>query len=98
MKSNDYYHRYTSSKDRQIVYAIVLFWPKWGVLDLGAPQVTSKTHISIIGYDNDVDVSYIVPTNLSLFKLLIQNFVDSIEVGSFAAWNSVDFSPEIGSF
>lgn len=49
--------RYTSSKDHKTVYAIVLTWPRWGVLDLGAPEVSSETHVSIIGYDGDVEVN-----------------------------------------
>lgn len=27
------------------------------MLDLGAPEVSSKTQVSVIGYDGDVDVS-----------------------------------------
>lgn len=32
------------------VYAIVLDWPKAGVLTLGAPVVSSSTKITLLGY------------------------------------------------
>jgi hypothetical protein len=38
------------------VYAIVLFWPQSNVLNLGAPEVSSHTNITLIGYDKDVDI------------------------------------------
>ncbi|KAK4007365.1 hypothetical protein OUZ56_012525 [Daphnia magna] len=46
---------YTSSKGGKTVYAIFLFWPRWDILNLGAPEVSSRTHISIVGYDGDID-------------------------------------------
>ncbi|KAK4008274.1 hypothetical protein OUZ56_013419 [Daphnia magna] len=46
---------YTSSKGGKTVYAIFLFWPRWNILNLGAPEVSSRTHISIVGYDGDID-------------------------------------------
>ncbi|XP_046650335.1 alpha-L-fucosidase-like [Daphnia pulicaria] len=51
---------YTSSKDGKTVYAIVLFWPQSNVLNLGAPEVSSHTNITLIGYDKDVDIDWVV--------------------------------------
>ena len=51
--------RYTSSKDKKSVYAIVLFWPERTVVNLGATVVSSQTTITLLGYDlEEIEVSY----------------------------------------
>jgi len=49
--------RYTASKDQKTVYAIVLFWPEFDQVDLGAPSAGPKTKVSFLGYDGNIDVS-----------------------------------------
>ena len=53
--------RYTSSKVKKSVYAVVLFWPERMVLDLGAPLVGSQTKITFLGYGlEEIEVSPIL--------------------------------------
>ena len=48
------------SKDERTVFAIVLTWPKWGIVNLAAPNVGPETKITVIGYDlEDIEVSFI---------------------------------------
>jgi hypothetical protein len=76
--------RYTSSKDGKTVYAIVLFWPQSNVLNLGAPEVSSHTNITLIGYDKDVDidVSSLYKDEIVFKKLTFKGFF-SLSSGSF---------------
>lgn len=44
-----------------IVYAFVLQWPKSGLLELGAPKGTSKTAVTLLGYNGTLN--YLVDTS-----------------------------------
>ena len=55
-----YISRYTkkgSDKTEKIVYAIVLNWPQEGKLQIGAPQLTDSSSITMLGYSHDLKVS-----------------------------------------
>lgn len=54
-----YFYRYTKKKSSTgyTVYAILLQWPKAGTLTLGAPQTTTATVVSLLGYQGNFDWS-----------------------------------------
>jgi hypothetical protein len=47
-----FHHRYTSSKDKQIVYAFLLVWPQNTTkVILGAPVPSSNTIVTLLGFN-----------------------------------------------
>lgn len=53
------FYRYTKKKSATgyTVYAILLQWPKTGTLTLGAPQTTTATVVSLLGYQGNFNWS-----------------------------------------
>jgi len=52
---------YTASKDQSKVYAVVLFWPQYDVVDLAVPVAGSKTKVSFLGFNGKVDWADLTP-------------------------------------
>ena len=57
-------NRYTkgSSPDQPAVYAIVLNWPKGGLLKLGAPKLSEGASVTILGHERPLTVRGIILT------------------------------------
>jgi hypothetical protein len=49
---NQHIFRYTR-KDK-VVYAVALDWPGSGNLSLGVPNVMNGTHVTLLGYDQEL--------------------------------------------